>query len=298
MDFTQITYKRLEKSDYLNFKENFKYITPLAFNKKASISFGAFWKKEAIGIVVLCPYEPSKYNMVKLYVLPVFRNFGIGQQLIFNAEKCCKEAGGNLIKGYFNTEEHNSEGFYNFFQKSAWHPIHVEYNKVCMNYKKIKNTFGSKYSWGKHPPEFLKNFTIKKLNELNTKEQDSVEQKQNVAHCLKALKEFRHVINELSIFLLENGNVIGWIIVVEEKGYEEVLVEATYIEPVYRKRGIGMILFLLLFEKIESSFLKNKVQYISYNVETENRFIISLYDIIFKGCVENKYQYYVAEKCL
>lgn len=289
---SKVEIRELSSNDYHMISQEFLVSKSLISDKLANI-FVAIWENEIIGIVVAYNYNPGCCILSKLYVVPIFQGHGVGRTLLATVEDFCRLNNIIVLRCAIDDDSCDIPKISKLLNQLGWRILGVDYNYYRLRIKNLRMTF-----LGKHSVEGngynTRNVTIKRMSDVSQTEYISLNKYINeVPSSLRPDIISDSIIKELSLYLIKDGNVIGWIST-SSKDKEELCIENIYIRYDYRYCGYGITLMGVLMSFLLND--DNQFTFISYYTNNNDSSVKKLYDLLFGKYIEYRINHYNFEK--
>ena len=288
---SKIVIRELSPVDYHLISRDY-LISQNLINDPLAHIFAAMWEGEIIGIVTVYNYHPGCCIISKLYVEPMFQGHGIGEVLLDTADRFCRTNSMNVLRCAVDDDSCDVQKISKLFKRLGWRALGIDHNYYRMQIKNISNTFLGKHTVGSvlNAP----NVIVKRMSETSEDEYNTLNKYiKEIPHSLRPDIMSNSIIKELSLYLLKDGNVIGWISTTK-KEEKEICIENIYVKYEYRNSGYGITLMTALMNIILSDDIQFK--YISYFTNDKDASIKRMYNLLFGKYIDEQINHYNFEK--
>ena len=252
-------------------------------------------QQQYIGAIILETHPNGVAKIVSWYVLPPFRNLGIGKELLSRSEKLLRKNKFNSIHGEYRSDWKSISAFEHILQTRKWEEpkIKVYLCKSSMDVI-LKAPWMNKLSLPKGMELFLwKNITQEEKNEI-------LHKKQTQNWYPEHLSPFQHE-NRMdlatSIGLKFQGKIVGWMITHRLKA-DTAEFTAAFIDQDLAGGGLRkQSLFLPVLAKSLHYLREDGAKYGIWQMQVDNPSIHKFVDKFLKpyliSFVESKFSYNV-----
>lgn len=284
-----VSYRKLLKNDAESVLDELRLEFP---DNKYIISYGSFYNDFIIGIVIIVD-RTVKFEIIKLEVLPLFRDCGIGSGLVNFAEKELREIDNQKpLLTQYNSAQHNILKLSNFFIRNKWstelYNYHIRIPVAEVPDFMNKREFEQIEVYLKE-----KQIDIIPLNMLSPVHIQSIENKKSNLEEYLYPFVVRKPFSDLSFFCIFQNEVIGWIMS-EKCNSQELTINSIFIEKQYRRLDLCRIILNYIHKKAAQIFMN--IKYYSFDYDHTDLILDRLYKLFFYKFYATKSEAYIAKK--
>lgn len=254
---------------------------------------GIRFQSEWIGYALFLESHPDKFDLVSIYVLPMFRSLGIGSELLNFAQGFFAEKKKTfLIK--FSTK-YDVKKVMNFYRKNGIDNIALDYTIYKISLNKWVNVFHAKLFDLRNVvlEETLKCKKTESLTEVDISQLNNCFKLNKLPAFLDPLK--KHSVNQQEFstyFFDDQENVVGWNLASINKR-SELVIYCTYVIPQKRSSGLGMFSWHLLYATLKEKGKLNQIKSIVFSFDKKNERLYRFFFTVCQGQIEEEIDYYI-----
>ncbi len=266
------------------------------FKNDDVIVFGAFWDCEIIGFVSTCNLGRGVCLLPKLKVIPMFQNHGVSHMLLRETEVYYGSRGYHLMRCMVDDDTRDFDIIVKMLMELGWRNSGIDHNYYRIIRRDAQRSFIGRHS--ENPESIdIPGISIKNLTQISNNEWETLEGTLDlIPETLRPMRKRADLIEDLTLFLIEYGRIIGWV-TTTRRGDSEVCVENVYVFDEYRENGYGLLLIGGLYWKVQYCS-DIKLQYISYYTDNGNESIKRMYTHMFGKSIDKQVNCYVYEKVI
>lgn len=291
MKIENVNYQILPTSLYSKLNFNFKL---KVIDEKNHFYLAAIYESEIIGFLSI-RISNNTYVIHKFYVEPIFRDMGVGTNLLNKLIEMGKNNGIKIINAKYESQNCQMEKIASFFCNRGWGNPKYEGTNYQINKELFHKKFINKFFFN-NPISFKKDIFFRFLNTINQEKKNEIEQISilKVPEHLFPLSNFESIVCELSIFAFNSDELVAWSIA-ELKQYNEISIKSTFVEPEFRHFGLGLYLWKLIFDQAKRSNNYNHIKWVSFDFDRNDHRNFKLYSSLFSPYVERQSESFVSQ---
>lgn len=254
------------------------------------IVLGAIFLGQPAG-VALAHLGGEVAGLTDLYVLPAYRNAGIGISLLAAAEREALESGAGKIRALYRADDH-TPAFEHLLVKQGWAPPRVECWLFWTRCREGFNPWVTRYRF--RPP-----YELVPWHAITDRERQAIAERGKAGWYPPDLDPFNRPVEawdpETSLALRREGEIVGWVLSAREAPHQ-LQVVIMFADPPLQRLGRGFMLVGEVFRRYCAG--SSEADYFYCRVSADNEPMLRWTRRAFQGRMVDEYAEWYSEKVL
>ncbi|KJS66884.1 MAG: hypothetical protein JL50_09885 [Peptococcaceae bacterium BICA1-7] len=269
----------LKKENKLDFKRFVRPFFEGQFEKldedQSVCGAGATFFGDPVGLALCHNYYENNWNVIIVYVVPKFRNMGIGTALMTNVEAMVSQRDGRKMLFSYQSDNTTRLPVEKVLARRGFPEPLPEVNFYRTEIEKLCDLgWIKKYVLAEALEKstvFYREYEIFRWAELNDRDRDMLLASRGSIYSrdVSPLEMAEKIDGQLSLGVRHNGDLIGWLVTMKS-GDDNLYIKASFLKEEYR----GTSLYVVLFSTIMNLQKKAGIPYTTTEVRTDNKRMI------------------------
>lgn len=253
--------------------------------------YGAFYQNQIIGIVSFVD-KIDHILIASIFVLGLFRGFGVGSKLINTVTGNMKKKA--IVK--YNSKGVDVEQFNDFLVKNNWEKLMYEFSTYRIDRSTLKdNRVLNRWVMGKPSTIPVTCIDMASMNYDSFINACTMAAQLIDEEHLLPVYNIKRVIPKLSFFMFDGDKLVAWV-TTERQGKDEIYLRCSFVHKQYRNLGLGLLLWQQILKGLDYHKEFECIKYCSFCFDKHNNRLYKTYNTIWNNSICLKYESFYAEK--
>lgn len=260
---------------------------------------GATFFGDPVGMALCHNYYENDWNLIIVYVVPKFRNMGIGTALMTKVEAMVSQRDGHRMRFSYRSESPTRSGVEKVLARRGFPEPSPEVNFYRTEIEKLCNLgWIKKYVLAEALEKstvFYREYEIFRWAELNDRDREMLLAGRGSVYGrdVSPLEMADQIDGQLSLGVRHSGNLIGWLVTMRS-GNDTLYIKASFLKEEYR----GTSLYLVLFSTIMNLQKRAGIPHTTTEVRADNSRMIRFMDHALADAGYTRTESLASLKCL